>query len=154
MYASKARRSRRWHSAVEADEASSYFWDGAPSAGLALHEGVVRFLVEKFRVVLHAAKLDHPAFAVRVFIDILGVILQVRVDLRDLTGHRTVKIRGRLHRLDHAQPCSRSELLTNGRQLEVDDVTPLRLGTLADAHGRPVPVLPPPLARFRESPPS
>src|SRR5438128_9974950 len=118
---------------------------------LAFDECVVGLLVEELGIVLHGAELDDPALAVGILVDVLGMIFELRVGLRHLATNGTVQIGGRLHRFDHSEPRARIELLTNRRQFEVDHVTELRLGILADPHGRRLSILLDPLVGLREA---
>src|SRR6266702_8939973 len=79
------------------------------------------------------------------------MIFQLRVGLGHLATNGTVQVGGRLHRFDHSEPRARIELLTNRGQFEVDHVTELRLGILADPHRRRLAVLLDPLVGLRET---
>src|SRR5207245_1669780 len=103
---------------------------------LAFDESLIGLLVEELGIVLHGAELDDPALAVWILVDVLGVILELGIGLCHLATNRTVQVGGRLHRFDNAQPATGVELLTNGRQLEVDHITELRLGIFRDPHRR------------------
>src|SRR2546421_935026 len=118
---------------------------------LAFDESLVGLLVEELGIVLHGAELDDPALAVGILVDVLGMIFELRVGLCHLATNGTVQVGSRLHRFDDPQPRARVELLTNRRQFEVDHVTELRLGILADPHRRRLSVLLDPLVGLRET---
>ena len=79
------------------------------------------------------------------------MLLQVLVDLDNLARNRAVEIGGGLDRLDHPQPGSRFELLSDRRKLQVDDIAELRLCVLTDTNRyRAAAFLPDPFVRLAE----
>src|SRR5262249_50834127 len=79
---------------------------------------------------------QHPALAVRIGVDGLGLLAELGVGLHHLAGHRREEVGDGLHRLHHAEGLVRGDLGAGLRQLDEDHVTELLLseGGDADAH--------------------
>src|ERR671935_195096 len=126
-------------------------WVDTSRRRLALHEVVVRLLVEELRVVLRTTQLHDPPLPVWILVDVLRMVLELLIDVGHLTGHRAVEIGGSFDRLDHPEACANIEVLPDGGQFEVDDVAELRLRVLGDANGRRIAVRLDPLVALAES---
>src|SRR5205814_1905561 len=124
---SRRRRSGRWAKRPSVLSSSSAFSISARSfsalgryvnpsrVGLTLHKVVVGLLVQQLGVVLDRPQLDDPALAVRILVDILGVVRQFLIDVGDLATDRAVEIGGGLDGFNDAQPASGIELLADRR---------------------------------------
>src|SRR5882724_5019855 len=78
----------------------------------------------------------HPAVAVRVVVDDLGVLREAAVHFGDAAGDRRVDVAYRLHGLDDAERAGLLQRRTLRRQLDEHDVAELLLGIVGDTDRR------------------
>src|SRR5262249_39713006 len=102
---------------------------------LARDERVVRVGVEERVDLLVPSERDpdHPAVAVRVLVDALGLVAELLVHCRHAPAHRREQVGHGLVRLDDAERLAPGERCPHRRQLDEDDVTERVLGEVGDA---------------------
>jgi len=89
--------------------------------------------------------LHHPAVAVGILVDELGVVGEPLVDFDELSRERRVDVRHRLDRLDLGVGLILGELRADRGSIEVDDVAERVLRVPGDAEGRDIALDPRPV---------
>src|SRR5579862_1666498 len=92
--------------------------------------------------------LDEPAVAVRIVVNNLRLIGDACVCVDDLATQRREQLRHRFHRLDFAELCIALEYPPDLGQIQVDNVSKLRLRMLRNADRRRICVESHPLMRL------